>query len=173
MSLDQRISIVRGSVLDLDVDAVVNAANTSMRGGSGIDGQVHRRAGPQMLQELLRVAPHGCKVGEAVVTPGFGLPHKWVVHTPGPVWQGGQAGEAVLLEACYTNSFRAAESVGALSVGFCGISTGIFGYPLEEALRIGLTTVDRRLVGSRVERAVFAMFREEEFEAALKVVDRG
>ncbi|MBS1715369.1 MAG: macro domain-containing protein [Armatimonadetes bacterium] len=143
-----------------------------MRGGGGIDGQVHRLAGRAMVQELMRVAPHGCKTGQAVLTPGFGLRQKWVVHTPGPVWLDGESGEAALLESCYRTSFGLAERAGARSIGFCGISTGIYGYPLEEAIGIGIRTVDRCLDGSKVEAAVFAMYREDEFEAATDVFRR-
>ena len=117
------ISVVRGSLLDQSVDVIVNAANTLMRGGGGIDGIIHQRAGFRMLLELQRVAKHGCETGEVVITPGFDLPQKWVIHTPGPIWRGGAENEDELLASCYSNSMLKAVEVGAESIGFCSIST--------------------------------------------------
>lgn len=166
MVVERRIAIVSGSVLDQDVEAIVNAANTSMRGGSGLDGQVHRRAGDELLMELMRVAPHGCRPGHVVVTPGFGLRQKWVIHAVGPVWRGGSAGEAELLASCHRESLRVTSGLGIKTLAFCGISTGIYGYPADMAARIALrTAADWSHAEPLPERIVFALYREPEFQA--------
>lgn len=164
-----RISIVRGSLLDQDVDSIVNAANTSMRGGGGIDGAVHRKAGPDLIQELMRVAPHGAKIGKVVVTPGYKTGFQYIFHVAGPFWSGGERDEPELLKTCYENAAKQAIELGVKSVGFCSISTGIYRFPLEKAALIALSTVAATLEASSIERVVFAMFQEEElrvFEAA-------
>lgn len=159
-----RIEIVRGSLLDQDVEAIVNAANTSMRGGSGIDGAVHRAAGTELVQELMQKAPHGAKTGQVVVSGGHRTPFRYILHTPGPVWNGGSNGEEDLLRQCYVNAAVKAIELGVSSIGYCSISTGIYRFPLEKAAEIALTGVNTALEGSSIERAVFAMFGEEEFE---------
>lgn len=156
------IFVVRSSLLDIEADVIVNAANTLMRGGGGIDGMVHQRAGYKMLLELRRVAPKGCQTGDVVVTPGFDLPQKWVFHTPGPIWRGGTVGEPELLAKCYWNSMLKGQELGAKSIGFCSISTGVYGFPIELAAPIALEAVLPLSEG--FERVVFAMFGTHEFE---------
>jgi len=117
-----KIEVVQGSVLNQPTEAIVNAANTSMRGGGGVDGAIHRAAGPDLLQELIRVAPHGAKTSHVVVTQGHRLPHRWVLHVARPYWSGGERGEADLLRACYHNALLKAEEIGASSIAFPSIS---------------------------------------------------
>ena len=162
------ISVVRGSLLDQSVDVIVNAANTLMRGGGGIDGLVHQRAGFKMLLELQRVAKHGCETGEVVITPGFDLPQKWVIHTPGPIWRGGLENEDELLANCYSNSMLKALEVGAESIGFCSISTGVYGFPIERAAPIAFNAVIP--LANQFKSVTFAMFGVEEFEVFHKTL---
>ncbi len=127
----------RGDITTLAVDAVVNAANTSLLGGSGVDGAIHHAAGPGLLAETRELG--GCAVGDAVASGGHGLPASWIVHTVGPVWSGGDAGEADLLASCYRRSLAVAADLGARSVAFPAISTGVYGYPKDEAAAIAAT----------------------------------
>lgn len=130
------IRVVEGDITALGVDAIVNAANTSLLGGGGVDGAIHRAAGPELRQAC--AAFGGCPTGEARITPGFRLPSRWVVHTPGPIWRGGQAGEDRLLASCYRNSLDLAVERGAASIAFPSISTGAFGFPLDRAAAIAV-----------------------------------
>lgn len=130
------IKVIQYDITQLDVDIVVNAANTSLLGGGGVDGAIHRAAGPELLTACRKLG--GCPTGEARITPGFRLVAKWVVHTPGPVWHGGSHGEPQLLESCYRSSFRLAKEAKARSIAFPCISCGVYGYPKEQAARIAL-----------------------------------
>jgi O-acetyl-ADP-ribose deacetylase (regulator of RNase III) len=125
---------VRGDITALTVDAVVNAANSSLLGGGGVDGAIHRAAGPELRRYNARLG--GCPTGEARISPGFNLPAKWIIHAVGPVWQGGSEGEPALLESCYRHAFRLAREAGAASIAFPCISTGIYGYPKRPAAAI-------------------------------------
>jgi O-acetyl-ADP-ribose deacetylase len=134
------LEAVRGDITAELVDAVVNAANAGLRGGGGVDGAIHRAAGAARLQEACR-AIGGCAAGHAVVTDGFALPARFIIHTVGPVWRGGTAGEPEILASCYRSALAVADEVGARSVAFPAISTGVYGYPSGEAAAIAVTTV--------------------------------
>ena len=137
--MKQRFFIEQGDITTYAVDALVNAANTTLLGGGGVDGAIHRAAGPELLAECRTL--HGCKTGEAKITRGYRLPAKHVVHTPGPIWRGGHAGEEQLLENSYRNSLTVAWENGCRTVAFPSISTGVYHFPLEQAARIAVRTI--------------------------------
>src|SRR5215218_4614062 len=136
---DGQVEVVRGDLTRQRVDAVVNAANSSLLGGGGVDGAIHRVAGPELLAVCRELG--GCPAGQAKVTPGFRLPAAWVIHTVGPVWHGGGQGEPDLLRSCYLESLARADEVGAATVAFPAISTGVYGYPVEPAAEIAVEAV--------------------------------
>src|ERR687898_1651032 len=134
-----RIEVIQADITTLAVDAIVNAANPSLLGGGGVDGAIHHAAGPRLLEATRKIG--GCPTGEARLTPGFDLPAKWVIHTVGPVWQGGHPREEELLASCYRESLKLASSVGARTVVFPAISTGAYGFPMERAARIAVNEI--------------------------------
>ena len=134
-----KIRVITGDITGLEVDAIVNAANSSLRGGGGVDGAIHRAAGPELLEACRSLG--GCPTGEARITPGFGLPARWVIHTVGPVWHGGGQGEPALLRGCYDNAFALARKHGVKRIAFPAISTGVYGYPKRQAASIALSAM--------------------------------
>ncbi len=161
------IRLILGDITSLTVDAVVNAANTSLLGGGGVDGAIHRVAGPELLEACKKVG--GCPTGEARITPGFRLPSKWVIHTVGPVWRGGEHDEAMLLESCYRQSFEVALANGVRSIAFPGISTGVYGYPKPAAAGIALTVMEG--YNERFDEIVCCCFSEQDIEVYQAIQD--
>lgn len=155
-----RISVVTGDITRLEVDAVVNAANTSLLGGGGVDGAIHRAAGPGLLEECRRLG--GCPTGEARITAGYDLPARFVIHAVGPVYRQGDNAQAGLLRGCYEASLKLVAEVGADTVAFSCISTGVYGYPKAEACEIAVRTVSEWLLSAELPRSVvFCCFDAE------------
>jgi O-acetyl-ADP-ribose deacetylase (regulator of RNase III) len=169
---DQRIDVIQGDITEQRVDAIVNAANSSLLGGGGVDGAIHRTAGPELLAACQKIG--GCPTGEARITPGFRLPARFVIHAVGPVWRGGAHGERDLLASCYQASLTLAAEHGARTVAFPSISTGAYGYPVEraapvavQALREGLATYPE------IERVTIVCRGQETFDAYRRAVGAG
>lgn len=164
------ISLYKGDITKLKVDAIVNAANRSLLGGGGVDGAIHRAAGPELLEFNRKL--DGCETGEAKISPGFKLPAKFIIHTVGPVWQGGNSNEDGLLENCYLNSLRLTVKNKIKTIAFPAISAGVYGFPLERATNIAVKTVIKFLENDdTIEKVIFACFDERTYkvyEATLK-----
>jgi O-acetyl-ADP-ribose deacetylase (regulator of RNase III) len=165
-----KIDIVRGDITKVDVDAIVNAANTTLLGGGGVDGAIHRAAGPELLEECKTLG--GCAPGEAKLTRGYDLPARFVIHTVGPYWTGGQRGEAEVLANCYRNSLRLAVEHGIDSIAFPAISCGAYRYPSEKAAEIAVhTTYDFLADSDKIAKVIFVLASDEivaAYEAALR-----
>ena len=162
------ISIIQKDITTLSIDAIVNAANNSLLGGGGVDGAIHRAAGPELLQAC-RVL-NGCETGQAKITPGFQLPAKWVVHTVGPVWSGGDNDEAVLLESCYQKSLQLALDHAAKTIAFPAISTGVYGYPKQQAAAIALRIMQQ--YETQFDEIIACCFSVEDMQLYEQVLSR-
>jgi O-acetyl-ADP-ribose deacetylase (regulator of RNase III) len=155
-----RIEVIQADITTLPVHAIVNAANSSLLGGGGVDGAIHRAAGPRLLEATRKIG--GCPTGQARLTPGFDLPAKWVIHTVGPVWEGGHAGEDELLASCYRESLKLASTVGAITVAFPAISTGAYGFPMARAAHIAVDEILTHLGGHpEIDRVLIAVRGDE------------
>ncbi|MGK7873354.1 MAG: O-acetyl-ADP-ribose deacetylase [Xenococcaceae cyanobacterium] len=165
----KKIIVVQGDITQQGVDAIVNAANNSLLGGGGVDGAIHRAAGPELLEECRDL--HGCATGDAKITKGYKLLAKWVIHTVGPVWRGGNQGEDELLANCYRRSLELAAEKGICTIAFPAISTGVYRFPLELATRIAVTEVKKFLQKkSSVEQVVFVCFSRKSFDCYQQVM---
>ncbi|MEM1589232.1 MAG: O-acetyl-ADP-ribose deacetylase [Candidatus Bathyarchaeia archaeon] len=164
-----KVCIVQGDITEMDTDAIVNAANPSLMGGGGVDGAIHRKGGPKILEECKRIRateyPNGLPTGKAVITTGGNLKAKYVIHTVGPVWRGGSQGEPELLAEAYRNSLKLAVSKGLKTISFPSISTGAYGYPIERACRVALTVVKEFLEKEdQLDKVVLVLFSKHDFE---------
>jgi len=157
------ITLLQGDITKINVDAIVNAANSSLLGGGGVDGAIHRAGGPAILEEC-RAIRAGCETGEAVITTAGKLPAKYVIHTVGPVWNGGHNGEPNLLANCYRHSLRLAVENGITTIAFPNISTGIYRFPKPEAATIAITTVQQFIANDKsLEKVIFVCFDDENY----------
>ncbi len=157
------LQAIQADITSLDIDAIVNAANESLLGGGGVDGAIHRAAGPELLEECKLL--DGCRTGQAKITAGFGLKAKFVIHTVGPVWQGGQQDEAEMLMSCYQECIALAERNGVSSIAFPAISTGVFGYPVRDATEIAVATVSEAVEGTAIiGEIIFCCFSESDLK---------
>lgn len=166
-----RVVAVRADITTLAVDAIVNAANTSLLGGGGVDGAIHRKAGPELVAETRALG--GCEPGQAKLSKGYRLPAAHVIHTVGPVWQGGGKGEAETLARCYRSTFAIAATHGFATLAFPAISTGIYGYPAESAAEIAVAETRTALdANDRIERVTFALFSDDQLEIYERLLAR-
>ena len=169
--MKERIEIIKADITTLKLDAIVNAANSSLLGGGGVDGAIHRAAGPGLLQECRELG--GCKTGDAKITAGYNLPARYVIHTVGPVWNGGARGEPELLASCYRSSLSLAARNNVKTIAFPAISCGIYGYPIEEACEIAIReTVSFLSNEGSIEKVIFTCFDRDVYQAYQKAMER-
>jgi O-acetyl-ADP-ribose deacetylase (regulator of RNase III) len=169
--LSPQIKIIKGDITKVNVDAIVNAANTSLMGGGGVDGAIHKAGGPSILEECRKIVAKqgGCKTGEAVITSAGALPAKFVIHTVGPVWRGGNKGEQQILSDCYRNSLQLALDNNCKSIAFPNISTGVYGFPKVEAAKIAIATIKDFLIGhNEIKEIIFICFDQENYDLLKK-----
>jgi O-acetyl-ADP-ribose deacetylase len=162
-----KIEVLKADITEIKVDAVVNAANSLLLGGGGVDGAIHRKGGPAILEDCMKIREKqgGCKTGEAVYTTAGNLPARFVIHTVGPVWRGGNSGEEELLRSCYLKSLKIAEELGVKTVAFPNISTGIYGYPKLPAAQVAVAAVRQyQSSATKLEKVIFVCFDEENFQ---------
>jgi O-acetyl-ADP-ribose deacetylase (regulator of RNase III) len=164
-----KVRLVQGDITEMETDAIVNAANPSLMGGGGVDGAIHRKGGPKILEECKRIRatewPNGLPTGKAVITSGGNLKAKYVIHTVGPIWRGGSSGEPELLAEAYRNSLKLAVSKGLKTIAFPSISTGAYGYPIEKACKVALTTVKEFLEKEdKLDVVMLVLFSRRDFE---------
>ncbi len=157
------IRLVQGDITREKTDVIVNAANTSLRGGGGVDGAIHRAGGPEILRECIDKYPEGCGTGETRITTAGQMVAKWVIHTPGPIWRGGDQDEDRLLTDCYRNSILLAAEHGAETIAFPSISTGVYGFPINRASKIALTTVIDTLPDKSIKEVHFVLFSASDY----------
>jgi O-acetyl-ADP-ribose deacetylase (regulator of RNase III) len=168
-----RIEAIKGDITNVEVDAIVNAANSSLMGGGGVDGAIHRAGGPQILEECKTIVARqgGCKTGQAVITSAGNLPAKFVIHTVGPIWNGGKNKEAELLASCYHQSLQLASENWCETVAFPNISTGVYRFPKGEAAKIAVQTVSEFLqANNTIEKVVFVCFDEENYQLVMSEI---
>lgn len=169
--MKEKIKIVKADITKLEVDAIVNAANNSLLGGGGVDGAIHRAAGPELIKETRKIG--GCPTGEVRVSNGYLLPARWVIHTVGPVWKGGGHNEERLLADCYRNSLAAAVEKGVKTIAFPAISTGVYGFPLEKATEIAITETIRFLKNDEhLDQVIFVCFSEKALNVYQETLSR-
>ncbi len=168
--MKSKLKTVLGDITKIKADAIVNAANKTLLGGGGVDGAIHRAAGPQLLKECRTL--NGCETGEAKITKGYNLPAKYVIHTVGPVWRGGNLGEDKLLMNCYINSLKLADENKIKSIAFPAISSGVYGFPLEPSATIAITTVaDYLSKNSGIEQVIFVEYSQYDYDVYNKLLN--
>ncbi len=165
----ERVSVIQGDITQLQVDAIVNAANNSLLGGGGVDGAIHRAAGSELIKECRKL--NGCATGEAKITKGYELPAKWVIHTVGPVWRGGTQGEDEMLARCYRNSLALAEQYDIKTIAFPAISTGVYGFPVERAAKIAVSEIQQFLqTNTSVSQVILVCFSKSSYDCYLSAM---
>ena len=169
-----KIEILQTDITELAVDAIVNAANSSLLGGGGVDGAIHRKGGPAVLDDCIKIREKqgGCPTGEAVITTAGKMPSRFVIHTVGPIWRGGNNNEDELLQNCYLNSLKLAEENDLKTIAFPNISTGIYGFPKQRAAEIAIKTITQYpITNTRIEKVIFVCFDKENFNIYRSLID--